>query len=238
VGLIRDLMRRYPQTLDQPERFKPEMFSIKGISKRFGAGVSSYPALRFYVLIEGETDSIHDDILLELKECFDPVGIPLRNVFNGQRFQHNADRIVWAQRAFQRVPDADVWLGWAAQGSGVVGMRVRHRTKYQRGVSLDRIQERLERGTWVHEDLRVFAQRAGALLAMSHLRAPTSDGRRGRDVIVEALGRGEQARFVEEVREVGRRYGAQTMEDYERLRAMIVLYGDDLGYRSQRGPRP
>ena len=46
---------------------KENYFTIKSIAQRLGAGIGSYGTQRYYLLIEGETDSAFDDRILDIK---------------------------------------------------------------------------------------------------------------------------------------------------------------------------
>lgn len=202
--------------------------ALKGVSRRLGAGVSSYPVLRFYALIEGPTESLDDDVLLELKEINDPGSLPGLRLYPGLSHRFNAERVVEHQRLLQETTQNDPYLGWAAVGP--ISFRVRHRTKYQKGVSVGRIVEKLEEGDLVTEDLATLAHTAGRLLARSHALAPTLTGEPGLGVIAQTLNKNPDA-LAPEIEDFVETYGPLTQADHSRLLSLIDNEGELLGYR-------
>lgn len=231
----RDAIARYPQTIhdlkaagiDDPRAF----FAIKGLARRLGAGVSSYPVLRCYVLVEGPTLALDDDVLLEVKESRDPPRLGGDTPRYGlDRAVQNAARVVSAQRALQGTPDADPLLGWADVGA--MSLKVRDRTKYQKGVGLDGMIDDLAAGDLSPDDWIAFAEAAGRLLAQAHTHAPTLHGKPALAAIHDAIGPSTEG-FVEEAARFAQRYGARTIEDHTRLAALIER-APMLGYRPNR----
>lgn len=209
-------------------RKRPEAFEIKGISVRLGAGVSSYPVQRYYVLVEGPTGGNEDDLLLEAKEILDPLPIAGLQAFGLRKHASNGARVVAAQRELQHTDRNDPMLGWA--DTGVTSMRIRHRTKYQKGVDTGRIQEKLTEGDWNADDVIDLAGQAGQLLAMSHARAKTQSGKSSAAVISAAIG-GDRDGFITETSEFVETYRELLADDYQRFQGALALYGDTLGYR-------
>lgn len=227
-------MQNYPESLVDRDMFARGAFRIKGISRRVGAGVSSYPVQRYYVLTEGETEALDDDLLIELKEILDPPALGGLPSFGIREFSSNGERVVRAQRALQHNERVDPLLGWSTFGDAApTSVRVRHRTKYQKGVDVARITEELANEEITPDDVITFATRAGTLLAASHARATTLQGKPSLEVITAALGK-KTAGFVDETVAFVEAYGPETLEDYDRFRAMIALHGTTLGYRFDR----
>src|SRR5574338_969719 len=80
---------------------------VIGVARRLGAGVSSYPLLRWYVLLEGETAASDDDVMLELKEVRDPPPLPgLRRPIDAP-YPRNGERVVMLARELQGLVDDD-----------------------------------------------------------------------------------------------------------------------------------
>ncbi|MCA9707624.1 MAG: DUF2252 family protein [Myxococcales bacterium] len=225
-ALVAELLERYPVT--RATALDPGALRIKGISRRLGAGVSSYPARRYYVLVEGPTDAIDDDVLLELKQVFDAVPMPGLVRFPAQPFGTNGERVVTLQRALQGPGDDDPWLGWASAGADAY--RVRWRTGYQRGVQVDRLAEELAAGDLEPEDFVVLAELAGRLLARSHGRAPMRDGAPAAAAIVAAIG-GDSEGLVEEVVAFVEHYAPRVVADHRAYVELLHTHGPRLGYR-------
>ena len=195
--------------------------AIKGVSRRLGAGVASYAVPRYYVLVEGPTAAVDDDVLLELKEALPaptlmvhaPPGLP---IFTGA-----GERVVVAQRTLGARIDADPLLGHAEVAP--ISYRVRERTGYQRGLDLADV---------AHDRAAAIglATAAGRLLAAAHAFAPVpgDDGARGVDRIAPRLvGRGEA--LVTETLEQALAGAAVVRDDARRFRAALEEHGPLLG---------
>jgi len=228
------LSDHYPSTVADAEVLAPaaQTLRIKGIGRRLGAGVASYPVRRYYVLVEGPTDALADDWLLELKQVFDPLMIPgLEQAAGGRPFADNGERVVAMQRALQGSADHDALLGY-----GVVGgltMRIRERTKYQRGIGVDRIAEKSAEHKWSPEDYLELSRWAGRLLARAHARAPKRDGTPGLRAIAAALSgepRGDDSGFVAETVAFVEAYAPVVEGDAATFGDLLARYGADLGY--------
>lgn len=179
--------------------------NIKDIALRLGAGVASYPFQRFYVLTEGPTASLDDDIILEVKETLSaPRGanLPLNP---DKLWASNGERVVDAQRRLQSSPDVDPLLGWGDAGG--MSFRVHERTKYQKGFDIVRYQEKMAEGDWDCADAADFATAAGQALAASHHRA-------GFKVSLSPAQQHETSSFAAD-------YAAQALEDYERFKQLV-----------------
>lgn len=230
-------LERYRPTLLHPVEGGDEaFFFIKGVSRRLGAGVSSYAVRRYYVLVEGPSPDLEDDLLLEFKETLDlpsalATRLPERPL---PRHRTAAERVVLAQRALQPSPDLDPWLGWADQGSSSASWRVRWRTKYQRGLSCERIQEKVEEGTWRQDDLVELATFMGQLLARSHARAPSLSKTSLRAVMQPHTIAPARDAFIAEVVARSLEQSRTILLDHQIFRALVATRGDALGYSTQR----
>jgi len=235
--LLEDLIKQLPDTLhaggDEGRPTNPlyqnqDAVRIKGVSRRLGAGVTSYPIRRYYVLVEGETSSTDDDVLLEFKEILDAPQLPGLLATGYKSFETNAQRVVRLQRELQTFPDDDVWLGYVE--AGAFSMRVRHRTKYQKGVGVDDLGSDFSR-----DDVFQLATDAGRLLAATHDRTRTLTGKDSGEVVRAAIGvRGDA--FVAETTAVIEEYGPITRDDYRRYGELLDELGPTLGYRFAFNP--
>lgn len=226
LHIVEQALAAYPETLSALPA-SATFFDLKGASKRLGAGVSSYPMLRYYVLIEGPTASSQDDVLLEFKEIGDPNMVPGLRLYPEQPFYNNAERVVDAQRALQESEDNDPLLGWACVGP--LPFRVRHRTKYQKALSVARMTEKVAAGEFTEDDLRLIARLAGRLLARSHALADTLEGRPGLEVIAPLIS-GRTTQLVAEIEAFVIAYGPRTLDDHALLIELIEQEGPSLGY--------
>ncbi|MBK9756968.1 MAG: DUF2252 family protein [Nannocystis sp.] len=146
-------------------------------------------------------------------------------------FADNGARVVAMQRALQTTATDDPLLGHANLGGA--SYRVRDRSKFQRGVDLAKLAEKLDEGDFTAADLEVLAERSGHLLARSHARAARQSGEPGLPAIAAALASEPEGFVVETVAFVGD-YAPVLAADYERFVAAIAADGPALGY-SPRG---
>lgn len=151
--------------------------ALRGISRRLGAGVASYPAPRYYALLEGASDRPDDDLLIELKEAVPPAGMPPAPAAVALGLA-DGDRTVVAERALAASPDDDLLLGGATVAPR--SFRVRSRSGYERGVDLADL-------AGDAAGLEELAAAAGRSLARAHGRAPTVDGAPAAAVIAPRL---------------------------------------------------
>ena len=196
--------------------------TVLDVARHFGAGVSSYPLERYYVLVDGPGD---DDVLLEAKEIRDPPALPGLPALPARQHANNAARVVDHARRLQLYPDDDRYLGWVARGA--YALRVRHRTKYQRGFDAARLAEKWAAGDWKADDVVAFAEVAGRLLARAHGRAQTLGG----GSAVEAIRAAQGADFADEAAQAAVRWGTTTMADYQHFLTLLETEGPLLGAR-------
>ncbi len=199
---------------------RPEAGAIKLRTRRIGSGVASYPALRYYVVLEGPTPAPDDDLVIELKEERDGLvilGIPQ---WESAEWSSPAVRVVDAQHRLHARRDSDALLGAADLGG--LSIRIRDRSAYQRGLNATDIAD-LAAGTQAdHTKLGALAAHLGALLARAHGVALTADGRPGWQVIAPLLA-GREPAFSDEVVTMTAEDVGQLMTDY------TTLSGVDLG---------
>jgi uncharacterized protein (DUF2252 family) len=232
-ALVAQIVDAYFETIVASTGADRGTVRVKGASRRLGAGVSSYPVRRFYVLTEGRTDSPDDDLLLELKETLDPPPLGRLVTLGVRDHASNAERVVSHQRLLQARADQDPWLGWARLGP--LSFRVRHRTKYQKGVDAARVLEEVAGGEYGADAVLELATQSGRLLAASHTRAPLANGQDALAAIAAALGPDADA-FADETADFARSYGDRTLADYELFKDLLEQHGFDLGYRPSRPP--
>lgn len=231
AALAAAILAAYPASL-AAEIPAPQL-ALKGLSRRLGAGVSSYPVLRLYALVEGPTSAPDDDVLLELKEVFDAAPFPGLARLPSQGFDDDAARVVGQQRAMQTSRLDDPYLGCAQLGAR--SFRVRDRTKFQRGLDLEKLAEDLADGDFVAGDLVALATDAGRLLARSHARAPKRDGAPALPALVGALA-GDGDGFADETAAFVADYAAVLADDYGRFLALLAEVGPSLAYAPAAAP--
>ncbi|TNE44548.1 MAG: DUF2252 domain-containing protein [Deltaproteobacteria bacterium] len=225
---VKKLMQSYLPTRLDAAVVDSKHFAIKGMAKRLGAGVSSYPRLRYYVLVEGPTHDLRDDMLLEFKEIADASLLPGYQQLAKQSFTSNGERVVMMQRRLQEANNNDIHLGWA--NVAPMSFRVRHLTSYQKNFGTDRFTEKYNEKKWSSQDLLDFAFLSGRLLARAHAKAPMFNERPGQQVITDALSQSPQG-FVSETAAFARRYVEQLQQDYQAFQDLRKKRGPLLGYR-------
>lgn len=223
-------MVAWSKTVHDAGTYPPGALAIKngaaGIARRLGSGVSSYPMLRWYILIEGPTASNDDDLIAEVKESDDPVilrGVPripaVTDMSDGERTVR-LERTLWSQ------PDLDRLTGWAV--SGTVPLLVRSKNGYENGADTAKIASKIASGDYTDANVVEFADQAGRLLARAHARGSVLGGGPALPAIQEAVMR-DPAGFAAEAKDFARRYGAQTDQDYTMFKQLLLDDGPLLG---------
>jgi uncharacterized protein (DUF2252 family) len=223
---VRALVEQWRGTVRDRELATVAATRVIGIVRRWGAGVSSYALLRYYVLLAGPTAAPDDDVLLELKEVRDPPPLPgLRRPIDAP-YGSNGSRVVGLARELQGFVDDDPWAGWADDGGQ--SFRVRERSGYQNGFDIAELPAQLGAGEWSMDDVVEFAATSGRVLARSHARARRARGTPAGAALAHAIGDGDA--LVDDVAAFVDRYGAIALDDHRRLGELIASHGPDLGY--------
>jgi uncharacterized protein (DUF2252 family) len=191
----------------------PELGTLVSIVRRYGSGVSSYAALRYYVLFAS-------DRIVEVKEERDGLVIHGVPELAAAEWTSPSVRAVDAQRRLQLRRDADELLG--AADVLPLAFRVHDHASYQRGVNASDLGA-LAIDPGKASQVTDLAEIFGALLARAHGVARTADGVAGWTVIAPLLGDG--AGFADEVVALARTDAAQVISDWKLLRT------EDLGAR-------
>lgn len=221
---IRTALFTYPNSMWVPQ--DGVSAQIKDMARRYGAGISSIPLRRIYLLMEGATSDAEDDFILELKEARDPFVLTQLPLTPRRAFRQNAERIVESQRRMQCEPELDPWLGYT-QGEGA--FRVRELSGFQDGVDLGKLRDAYQAAEIRDSDLEGFVEDLARILARSHARGNTISGEAALPAIADAVRR-NPAGVVEESARFGVRYGQNIIADYELFRDLINQYGTDLGF--------
>ena len=176
---------------------------VKLECRRIGSGVSSYAALRYYVVLEGATDANDDDAIVELKEERDGLVVAGVPRYAAAEWQSPGVRVVDVQRRLQSRPDADARLGEADVGA--LSIRIHDHEAYQRGVNA------VDLAPLDGAEQLAIADRFGALLANAHGAAATADHVPGWSVLAPVIGDRAGA-FADEL-------AGAALADADRLRA-------------------
>ncbi|MBA3458823.1 MAG: DUF2252 family protein [Deltaproteobacteria bacterium] len=179
---------------------------VKLRARRIGAGVASYAALRYNVVLEGPTPALADDVLIELKEGRDGSFLDGAITLRDPTWVSPAERVADAQRRVQARGDADVRLGFA-DVSGL-SFKIRDREAYQRGLAHSAIDD-LDR-----QDLLAFGEILGRRLASAHGASLTGQGLPGWMAIAPALA-GRELELADELSVTALAEAAQIRADHD-----------------------
>lgn len=163
VQQIKEAFPEYRKTLsnDMPAD-DDRYFQIKDIAKRLWAGTGSLGTPRYYILIEGDPVTAHDDIILDVKRQEFPAAYAQMNEEERQAyhsvFSHEGNRHAQAFRAIAEHPDQ--YLGWMELPDGVYS--VRERSPFKEDFPTDQLDDK--------KDLYPLAQQWGMILATEHKR--------------------------------------------------------------------
>ncbi len=227
VAAAESIVAQWRSTLVDPDMWPDEGFRVLGVSRRLGAGVSSYANRRWYVLLDGATTATDDDRLLELREAVDPPMLGAFAPLYDTRFATNGQRVTLHQRALLHRNDADPLAGFGSDGA--TSFRIIERTKYKKGFDVARLREKLGDGSWNADDVVAFARLSGSILARHHALADDARGVRGLDAIARALDGGHDAFVGETLTWLGPN-AAQLDADFATFHDLLDRHGAVLGY--------
>ncbi|MFG6138095.1 DUF2252 domain-containing protein [Halomonas sp. B23F22_10] len=137
-------------------------FRVKDMARRLDAGTGSLGLERYYVLIEGGRDHVHDDVILDVKQQTAPEGWRMMNAAEKRdwrrAFAHEGARHAAAFTAIAEHPD--LYLGWLHLGDTVFS--VRERSPFKEDFPTHKIDG--------DKPYRKLAKQWGRILAREHLR--------------------------------------------------------------------
>ncbi|MEL4897907.1 DUF2252 domain-containing protein [Crocosphaera sp. Alani8] len=219
-------MIAYRNTLGKKD-YNKDYFKVKDIAPRLKAGLGSLGTPRYYILIEGESDSLKDDRILDIKHQSKPAPYQVFNI--GEKatyndfFDNDAERHAIAYRAL--IKHTDDLLGWIylsdqkAKFSGYYSVREISPSK----ASLDDLKD--ENGnnfTWddaKQSDLLSIAELWGKILATDHARADKDFKEKyipySFEKEVTKLTDGKHKEFRELVKKTAFNYANQVETDYQ-----------------------
>ena len=204
----------------------PAGFRALGAARRFGQGVSSQPALRFYVLWDRGDDGLDDDRLLQVREVIDPPTAPGTPLSPVGLWDSNAARIEGVAWALWSRPDADALMS----GVDLDGQTFKITTVTGWSDTFDHTDfvGPWRTGEADEDDLARFAARLGRLHAAAHARGLTADGSSALPVIAADLD-GDVEGFVEELVRDARPDVARLVADAALFADALRFYGPLLG---------
>ena len=180
--------------------------AVKLRARRIGAGVASYAALRYNVVLEGPTAALGDDEIIELKEERDAAFLDRSIMLRDPMWPSPAARVADAQRRVQARGDADAQLGFAEVPG--TSFKIRDREAYQRGLAHSTINN-LDR-----KELLAFGELLGRRLASAHGASLTGQGVPGWMVIAAGIA-GRELELADELVVTVLAEAAQIRADHE-----------------------
>lgn len=137
-------------------------FTVKDVARRLWAGTGSLGTPRYFILLEGDEETQHDDIVLDVKRQQRPpayafMGESEREAYN-EVFAHEGQRHAEAFQAIAEHPDN--YLGWMTLPDGVYS--VRERSPFKKDYPTHKIES--------DKELRKLARQWGEVLAQEHKR--------------------------------------------------------------------
>lgn len=165
-SLVYQSLKNYRHTISSDIAHDALRFEVKDIVFRTSAGTGSLGAERYYAMLEGDTDSIDDDVILDIKEqgrppIYDHMSVLEQQEFD-QLFPNPAERHALAFQALAEHPDK--YLGWIEMNGKYFSVKERSPFK------ADFPTEKLNKS----DDLLFMAAMWGDVLASRHKRASYS----------------------------------------------------------------
>ncbi len=214
--------------IPQVEACLPGTRVLDGVRK-FGTGVSSLPATRFLLLVEGP-DGEKD--LLGLREVVDPPAYAgAQGVIPGF-FADSGERIEGAPALLWGRPDADPRLCAVADGGQL--FKTTSASAWFRGLDHEKIQEKWAEGDWNVADLSELGASLGDALGGTHRRSPTAEGEAAGPLIAAQLSTHSDL-FLVELRNGTREEVARNEADYALFVAALDQLGPLLGAETWMG---
>lgn len=160
---VEKALLEYRKTLAAPFADEESHFKVKDIAKRVKAGTGSLGSSRYYILLEGDTLSTDDDVILDMKEQGKP---PLYRHMNksekteyDKAFPIEGERHARAFKALAEHPDK--YLGWISMGD--ITFSIKERSPFKSDFPSDKLKKTKE--------LFFMSKVWGTLLASRHKRA-------------------------------------------------------------------
>ncbi len=209
----------YAETLSGHLSYNLEYFQIKDVAQRLNAGLGSLGTPRYYLLIEGETDDLDDDHILDIKRQYQPAAYELFSLYDRLNydsiFDNTAQRHAEAYKAL--IKHADNFLGWMklvdnnpADGDFSGDYSVREISPYKKSLKTNKLKDK--------DSFIEVAQQWGKILATDHARADQDfDQKLVPDSLekqVTKITDGKHKEFRGLVREVAFKYAEQVKIDY------------------------
>lgn len=219
---IQDGMKDYLASLSKKNIWAADHFAVKSIRRRLGAGTGSFGTPRYYLLIVGETASVDDDRILDVKlqgapSAYSYLKSKLRGITDKAATVdgevNHAVRTIRGTKALGVYVDDH--LGWITLPEGLFSVRERSPAK-------DDV-DTADLNTLAL--LEAFAAHWGAILATAHARADKDYNDKVIGVSFEKqVGEatdGKHKDFRKQVRQIAVSYANQVAADYSAFLASL-----------------
>jgi len=198
---------------------------VLDVARRYGQGVSSWPATRFVVLWDTGEDGTEDDRLLNAREILDPPAFAGPGGPASAPWRDNADRLLDTSRTFWPQPDLDPRLGTVQDGNA--SFKLLSWTSWYQGLDHGKAEDVWDDGA-DQDDLNALARGIGASLAFAHCRGTTAAGEPACAVILDDLGDDPEA-LGAALLQVAFTDRDRCLEDHARFTRLLEAHGPLLG---------
>ena len=207
----------------------PPNLRVLDAARRFGAGVSSRPALRFALLVDRGDPGPEDDALMTIREVLDPpAALPGRATSSPGTFADNADRVNVAADHLWSRPDNDPLRAGACVG--VQCFKSLSWTSWFQDVERDDVADDYGDGDLLDIDFVDLGRDVGRILALEHRRGLRSDGGDPGAAIRRDLDAGGgEAALVAELVDASSADFTQLEADHRLFVRLLADYGPTLG---------
>ncbi|MFY0654641.1 MAG: DUF2252 family protein [Cyclobacteriaceae bacterium] len=212
---VEDAFMNYRSTLESHFEHEELHFKIKDIAKRVKAGTGSLGAARYYILLEGDTMSLDDDVILDMKEQGKPPLYRHMNKIEKQEydrtFPNEGERHARAYRALAEHPDR--YLGWISMDQ--TNFSIRERSPFKCDFPSHKLEKK--------EELLLMSDVWGRLLASRHKRASYVLNSNAHEMPYEIKQRtkNKESDFKGLVFSVALQYADRVAKDYECFLSML-----------------
>ena len=205
---IRQAFEGYRQRVMEHTQQDAAAFVIKSIRQRRFAGTGSLGRPRYYVLIEGPSQSLADDVILDIKQQQAPTGLGHLSAElqqqNHKQYSNHGERVTHAARALG-APHTFPYLGWLTLSEGEFS--VLERSPYKDDLNTAKL-DKMSR-------FEKVATQWGSVLATAHTRAQLSSNAQPFADAVQQTTQNHRDTFIEQICKIALSYSAQVHQDYQ-----------------------
>lgn len=220
--LRRLIEQEYQQTLPTPVKASdPRHFRVKDTARRLDADTDALGVERYYVLIEGNENQKHDDVILEVKEQTLPYAYYLMSAEQKRAWRRlfPNDGIRHAAAFHASAEHADPYLGWLTMNDKLFS--VRERSSYKKVFPT----HKLSRG----KSYRKLAGQWGEILACHHLRGAKALHQGDATCFAQAVCQrlaGHEAAFIDMVSTLAISYADCVEQDHRLFMESFIVNED------------